>query len=280
MKEVVRVGVVKCGNLGTSTMVELLLDERADREDIDVRVVTSGTKLAPDAAEDAAKAILQFNPDLVIIISPNAALPGPSRAREVIAGANIPTIVISDGPGKKAVKDIEAKGMGYIIIPADAMLGARREFLDPIEMAIFNADIIKVLAVTGVFNIVYQEIDKVIESIKKGEKPELPKIIIDKELATNAAGFENPYARVKAMAAYEMARFVADLTVEGCFVVKERERYIPIVAAAHELMRYAAFLADEAREIEKYGDHVLRMPHHKTGQILIKRKLLEKPAKQ
>lgn len=105
-------------------------------------------------------------------------------------------------------------------------------------------------------------------------------MIIDKELATNAAGFENPYARVKAMAAYEMSRLVADLTVEGCFVVKERERYIPIVAAAHELMRYAAFLADEAREIEKYGDHVLRMPHHKTGEILIKRKLLEKPARQ
>ncbi len=278
--QIVKIGVVKCGNIGTAPLIEFLFDERADREDLDVRVVGSGAKMGPAQAEEVAKKILDFNPDLVIIISPNAALPGPSKAREILAQSNIPTIVISDQPGKKAVKDIEGKNMGYFIIPADAMIGARREFLDPIEMAIFNADLIKVLSETGVFSIVYREIAKVVEQIKKGEKPELPRIIIDKETAVKAAGFQNPYALAKAMAAYEIARNAASLTVEGCFVIKEMERYVPIVAAAHEMIRIAAALADEAREIEKYGDCLLRMPHHKTGEILTKRKLIEKPKRQ
>ena len=34
---------------------------------------------------------------------------------------------------------------------ADAMIGARREFLDPIEMADYNGNLIKVLAGTGAF---------------------------------------------------------------------------------------------------------------------------------
>jgi len=276
---IIKIGVVKCGCIGTAPLLEFLFDERADRVDLDVRVVGSGAKMGAAQAEEVAKKILDFNPDLVIIISPNAALPGPSKAREILAQSNIPTIVISDQPGKKAVKDIEGKNMGYFIIPADAMIGARREFLDPVEMAIFNANLIKVLSVTGVFSIVYREIAKVIDQIKRGEKPELPRIIINKETVVKAAGFQNPYALAKAMAAYEIARNAADLTVEGCFVIKEMERYVPIVAAAHEMIQIAAALAEEAREIEKYGDHLLRMPHHKTGEILTKRKLIEKPKK-
>ncbi|MCS7117102.1 MAG: F420-dependent methylenetetrahydromethanopterin dehydrogenase, partial [Nitrososphaerales archaeon] len=120
---------------------------------------------------------------------------------------------------------------------------------------------------------------RVIESLKKGEAVTLPRIIIDKVKAVNAACFNNPYAYAKAMAAYEMARRVADLTVEGCFKVKEAERYIPLVTAAHEMLREAARLADEAREIEKSGDAVTRMPHYDDGTILSKVKLMEKPKK-
>ncbi|MEM2339159.1 MAG: F420-dependent methylenetetrahydromethanopterin dehydrogenase, partial [Nitrososphaerales archaeon] len=138
---------------------------------------------------------------------------------------------------------------------------------------------IKVLAITGAFNILYKEIDKVIDSIKKGEAITLPKIIIDKVKAVNAANFNNPYAYAKALAAYEIARRVADLTVEGCFKVKEVEKYIPLVAAAHEMLREAARLADEAREIEKFGDTLVRMPHYDDGTILSKVKLMEKPKK-
>ena len=53
--------------------------------------------------------------------------------------------------------------------------------------------------------------------------------------------------------------------------------YIPAVAAAHELLRAAARLADEAREIEKQNDTVLRTSHGSSGKASKKTKLLEKP---
>ncbi len=276
--DVVKVGFVKLGNIGSAPLLELLLDERADRNDIDVRVVGSGAKLNPEQAEEVARKILDFKPDLVITVSPNAALPGPGRVREIMADAGIPLIVVSDTPGKKIKEDVEAKNQGYIIVNADAMIGARREFLDPTEMALFNADVIRVLAATGAFSVIYHEIDKVIEQIKKGEKPELPRIIITKNRAVDALNFQNPYAYAKALAAYEIASAVADLNVEGCFKLQEAEKYIPVVAGAHEMMRMAAKLADEARELEKSGDTVVRRPHKKSGEILTKTALLQKPS--
>ncbi|MEM0332753.1 MAG: F420-dependent methylenetetrahydromethanopterin dehydrogenase, partial [Archaeoglobaceae archaeon] len=86
-----------------------------------------------------------------------------------------------------------------------------------------------------------------------------------------------PYAKAKAMAAYYIAEKVADVDVKGCFMEKDPEKYIPLVASAHEMMRTAAILADEAREIEKYNDTVYRSPHARTGEILKKFKLMEKP---
>ncbi len=275
----VRVGIVKIGNIGSSPLLDALLDERADREDIEVRVVSTGAKLDPSQAEEAAQKLLELRPALLIAASPNAALPGPAKLRELAAKAGVPTIVISDGPSKKIVKQLAEGGFGYIIVEADAMIGARREFLDPVEMALFNTDVMRVLAITGVFRLLYQEIDRAIEALKRGEKLTLPQIVLDKEKAVAAAGFQNPYAQAKALAAYEISRRVADLDAEGCFVVQERERYVPLVAAAHEMMRLAAKLADEAREIEKSQDTLLRTPHHKDGARLLKRKLFEKPQK-
>jgi methylenetetrahydromethanopterin dehydrogenase len=60
-------------------------------------------------------------------------------------------------------------------------------------------------------------------------------------------------------------------------MTKEMEKYIPIVASAHEMIRYAAKLVDEARELEKSTDVVSRKPHHPEGQILSKKELMEKP---
>ena len=273
-----RLGFLKLGNIATSPMVELLLDERAEREDMEVRVVASGANMSPGQAEEVAKAMVEMKPDIVFVVSPNAATPGPKKAREAIAEAGIPVVVITDGP-KKLLDELAEKGMGGIIIEADAMIGARREFLDPIEMAIFNADAIKVLAVTGVYNIVYEAIDRIIEQLKRGEKPELPLIRVTRAMAIEAAGFSNPYAAAKAAAAYEMAKRVSNLTTEACFKEKDWRVYTALCAAAHELMRWAAMLADEAREIEKYGDSVLRRPHHRDGSLLSKRRLLEKPSK-
>ncbi len=275
----IRIGFAKIGNIGSAPMLEFLLDERADRGDIEVTVASSGAKMNPTDAERVARLISGCAPNFVVTTSPNASLPGPTRLREIIVKAGIPLIVVSDAPARKITKELEEAGVGYVIVLADAMIGARREFLDPVEMSLFNADLFKVLATTGVFNILEVELDRLIDAFKKGERPALPRLVVDKESSAAAARFTNPYAKAKAMAAYETARRVADLTTEGCFVIKEWERYTPIVASGHEMMRAAARLADEARELEKAGDTVYRAPHHRDGSLLSKSRLIEKPQK-
>ena len=59
--------------------------------------------------------------------------------------------------------------------------------------------------------------------------------------------------------------------------MREWEAYIPIVTSAHEMMRCAAILCDEAREIEKGCDAVIRKPHKKDGVLVAKTKLISKP---
>jgi len=162
------------------------------------------------------------------------------------------------------------------VLYGDPMIGAKRDFLDPVEMAIFNADAIKVLAVTGVFRLLHTEIDRVIDEIKRGEEPKLPEVVVNKTKALEYSGLNNPYARAKAMAAFEAARRLAVLDTEGCFKTEGRENYMPIIAAAHELMRSAAQLADEAREIEKANDSVRRVAHFRSGELREKDGFLEK----
>ena len=95
--------------------------------------------------------------------------------------------------------------------------------------------------------------------------------------AAEAGGFANPYAKAKAIAAYEMAGSVANLDMKGCFMTKGFENFIPLVAAAHEIAACAAKLAQEAREIEKANDTVLRTPHMKEGNPGCKTDLISKP---
>lgn len=277
MSGVVKIGVLKAGCIGSLPLLEFLLDERADREDIQVKVVGSGAKVTPEDCIEGAEQIVRQNVDLLIFIGPAQTTQGPSEARKILRAANKPVIVISDSPAKRIVKELEEYGFGYIIVEADSMIGARREFLDPIEMALYNSDVIRVLAITGAMNVLVEEIDKVVNAIKSGEKPTLPRIIVDSRRAVEAAGFSNPYAKAKAIASYELARQVSTITFEACFKMHEPEAYIPLVAAAHEIMRTAAKMADEAREIEKKGDSVLRKPHFKDGVRGEKRLLMEKP---
>ncbi len=275
----VKIGFLKLGCIGSALLLEFMLDERAERQDIDVRVVGTGAKLGVEQAEEAAQRLLEFKPQLVVVTSPNATLPGPKKAREIVKNAGIPAIVVTDSPGKKAAQELEQQGFGYAIVEADSMIGARREFLDPVEMALFNLDVTRVLAVAGALSLLANEIDQAVESIKNGRTVTLPRIVVDKEKAIKAASFSNPYSASKAMAAYEMSRRVADATVEACFVLKEWERYTQLASAAHEMMRQAARLADEARETEKSQDAVSRKPHYDDGTILHKRRLIEKPTK-
>ncbi|MEM3627144.1 MAG: F420-dependent methylenetetrahydromethanopterin dehydrogenase [Candidatus Bathyarchaeia archaeon] len=272
-----KIGVVKCGNIGTAPLLELLLDELADREDISIRGVTTGSKMISEEVADAMLKIFDFNPDLLIFISPNPAVQGPTKAREMLADKKIPSVFICDAPGKRLKEEFESLGYGYIVIMGDPLIGARREFLDPTEMAIFNSNVIKVLAITGVYKIVYQEIDRLIHSYKEGLQPHLPMIVIDTDSIRDLSDFKNPYAKAKAMAAYELTKKIAEINARACFMEKEKEKYIPLVACAHEIAQVAADLAEEAREIEKYADTLVRRPHSKDGKPKIKEKLMLPP---
>ncbi len=274
---VVKIGVIKCGNIGTSPVLDLVLDERADRPNIDVRGVSSGAKMTPEQIEEVVPKIMDFDPDFVIFISPNPGAPGPAKARELLSGMDVPALIIGDAPGMGKREEMDEQELGYIVVLGDPMIGARREFLDPTEMASFNADVIKVLAATGAYRVVQETIDGMIAACEAGEAIELPKVVIDAAKATDAAGFASPYAKAKAMAAYEMAAKVGDIDLKGCFMVKEMEKYVPIVASAHELIATAAKLATEAREIEKANDTVLRKPHGAQGQTMSKTVLVSKP---
>ena len=272
-----KIGIFKCGNIGTAPLLELLLDELADRKDIKVRTVTTGSKMGPEDVEETVPKIFELNPDLLIVISPNTSLPGPGKVREKISSSGLPGIVISDAPGKRAKEEMEKQGLGYIIITGDPLIGARKQFLDPIEMALFNSNICKVLAISGVYRIVEQEIDNVIYAIENGQKPVLPRLIVDLKVVRDRSELNNPYAKAKAIAAYGLAEKIADINVQGCFMEKVSEKYIPLVACAHEIAQAAARLAEEAREIEKGNDSVTRKPHSKSGKLKVKTKLMLPP---
>jgi len=276
-QQIKKIGIFKCGNIGTSPLIELLLDELADRKDIVVRTVTTGSKMGAEDVEEALPKIFELDPDLLIVISPNTSLPGPRKVREKISSSGLPGIVISDAPGKRAKDEIEKQGLGYLIITGDPLIGARKQFLDPIEMAIFNSNISKVLAITGVYRIVHQEIDKVIYAIENGQNPDLPRLIVDLKTVRDRSEFNNPYAKAKAIAAYGLAEKIAEINVQACFIEKESEKYIPLVTCSHEIAQTAARLAEEAREIEKGNDTVMRKPHSKSGKLKIKTKLMFPP---
>ncbi|MDH7563568.1 MAG: F420-dependent methylenetetrahydromethanopterin dehydrogenase [Candidatus Bathyarchaeota archaeon] len=273
-----KIGIFKCGNIASSPLFELLLDELADRQDIKTRTVATGSKMSAEDVEEALPKIFEFDPDLLILISPNPSIPGPAKVREKLASCGTPSVAISDAPGKRAKAEFEKQGLGYLIITGDPLIGARREFLDPLEMAIFNANIIKVLAATGVYRIVHQEIDSVVKDIKKGMNPPLlPRLVVDVSFIRDRSDFKNPYAKAKAMAAYELTEKIAEINTQACFVEKESEKYVPLVACAHEIAQVAARLAEEAREIEKYGDTLMRKPHAKDGRTKCKNSLMSAP---
>lgn len=274
-EKVLKIGILKNGTIGSSLLLAFLMDERAESTMINVYEVTSGAKMhPPEMCTKTMEDLLKWSPELIIMSSPNAALPGPKSAREM--AGNIPTIVISDAPAKKAVEEIKDKNMGYILINCDSMIGARRPFLDPIEMSIFNSDLLKVLAITGALQVITEELNKVILDMLDGRTPTLPQIIVDSNIASEAANFSNPYARAKAIAAFELAASVSNITGKACFQLKERSEYMPLLATAHEMMRAAALMCDEAREIEKFNDTVIRRPHHAKQQFLTKIGLYDK----
>lgn len=269
-----KIGFIKLGNIATSTAVDLSLDEIAERTDIEFKILSFGPKMTKKEG-DAAQELKSWQPQLVVICSPNAATVGPTSARELLRG--IPTIIISDGPSKKEAREaLSADGYGYIILPMDPLIGAKREFLDPAEMALFNSDALRVVAACGAIRLVQEELDLAITSIIAGQ-PSLPAILATPEKCAERMHFSNPYSRAKAMGALYIAQTVASIDAAACFRLKELEAIALTAAAGHEVMRAAARLADEARELEKSNDTVSRHPHARTGELMHKTRLLDKP---
>ena len=264
-----KIGLVKLGNIATSTVVDLALDEIAERSDIEFKIISFGPKMTRKEGE-ASEELKAWAPELVVVCSPTA-------AREKFKG--LPTIVISDGPAKKEARDaLAAEGFGYIILPMDPLIGAKREFLDPAEMALFNSDALKVLAACGAIRLVQEELDGAMIGIAAGDV-KLPAILATPEKCAERMHFSNPYARAKAVGALYMAQAVAGIDAAACFRLKELEAIALTAAAGHEVMRAAARMADEAREMEKAGDSVSRHPHARTGELMNKTGLLDKPEK-
>jgi methylenetetrahydromethanopterin dehydrogenase len=279
------VGVLKIGCIASSPFIDLILDERADR-DISTRSWSTGAKMDEKASLEVATMLTEHAPNLAIIVSPNASLPGPTAARKALNEASIPTISISDGPSQKAFfrkgKDGKkeagtSENEGFIVIPSDPMIGARREFLDSVEMVLFNSDVLKVLSICGIVRGTQQLIDNVVNQMIAGKIPEMPRMILEPMTAIEYAGLSNSYARAKALAALRIAENTAKVTSEACFKEQDQQRYIIQAASGHEMIRAAAKLADEAREIEKSSDSVIRTPHARNGRTLEKKRLDEKP---
>ncbi len=252
-----RVGIVKMGAIGSAILLEYCLDEIARRKDLETRVISSGSKIKKEVLKEVGEC------DLLIIACPNVSYNLKPDELEF----PFKTVVVSDNASKEWLESVKC---GYIIVKADSMIGARREFLDPTEMALFNSDVLRVLAVTGIIRLIQTEIDRALK------EDYVPKLVVDGLKAVEFGGFSNPYAKAKALASYYIAEKVGEITSRACFVERDFERFTLLCATAHEMMRIAGILADSAREIEKGNDTVLRTPHSKDGEILRKVKLLER----
>ncbi len=272
----VHILVTKCGNIATSTMVDLLLDETASRKGLRITTLGSGPKMTPQETKRIANLMSTIDHELVVLCGPNVAAPGMVKIRKILQSGIIPWMVISDGPSRRAMKKLKKEGAGYLIMEGDPLIGARREFLDPTEMAVFNSDVIKILSVAGSFRAVQSELDKVISSLD-GDEIYLPHKVISSSVSLSHAGFSNPYARAKAAAAFRLAQDAAEINYKACFVESKREKYIRLAACAHEAVRAGASLADEARELEKQRDSLLRTPHTNKGKTMRKTSLYQKP---
>ena len=127
----VNITVVKTGFIGVTTLIEVLLDERASRKDISVRSITSGSKMSITDTQEVEKLSSSLDTDLYIVVSPNASLDAPKNLA-LNLGKIKPTILISDSPASK-IKDELVDKIGYIFVQGDPLIGIHKEFLDPID---------------------------------------------------------------------------------------------------------------------------------------------------
>ena len=265
----IKVGVVKVGNIGVSTVIDLILDERADRDGFHIRTISTGSKMGQNEVNDIIRRVKKIDVDLLLFISPSPGARQIRHAIDEISKLDLPLIIVGDKPGENAIPFMKERNLGYILVRADAMIGARREFLDSTEMAVFNSYVLNVLSITGVIRLLHEEIDKVLDCVTNDKPIAFPEIIVTAQKAVSYARFSNPYAEAKAIAAYQIASQVSEMDVTACFRVSDPKEYIPLVVAAHEMMKSAAILAEEARELEKSNDTVTRAEEERIRYSMV-----------
>ena len=265
----VKITFVKIGNITLTTLIDIMLDERASRTDIEGTVISSSTKMKLSAAERIVPLIDQVETDLMIMISPNASDEGPQSIITKYKN-KYPLIVVSDTANKEVRDKWKEDGIGYIIAPFDPMIGAKKDFLDTTEMCLYNGYIITAFSACGVFAYITALLDDVIRQLKEGKKPELPTRNMSSIGIVTSVNFSNEYSRPKALAVLNILTEAGELNVNGCFVEKDKEKSLIKVAGAHEMVRQAAILADEVRELEKTSNHLIKTPHGKEGELLHK----------
>lgn len=271
---VVKIAIIKIGFIGLTTLIEAILDERAARKDIEIRSISSGSKLDLESANSLSDIYDSYPADFYILITPNATLPGP-KSLALDLSKRKPTMLISDSPGKKLIDELN-DNIGCIIVESDPLIAVRKDFLDPVEMTNFNSDVLKVLAITGTIRGVNKILDDVINQISKEvQNIKLPKIVLDRFESIKNSGLTNPYAKSKALASFELAKRAAQISSQANYKEQDREKYLLLCGTSHELMRTAAHLADEAREIEKTNDTVYRSTHLADGSTVNKTKLFD-----
>ena len=137
-------------------------------------------------------------------------------------------------------------------------------------MCLYNGYIITAFSACGVFAYITALLDDVIRQLKEGKKPELPTRNMSSIGIVTSVNFSNEYSRPKALAVLNILTEAGELNVNGCFIEKDKEKSLIKVAGAHEMVRQAAILADEVRELEKTSNHLIKTPHGKEGELLHK----------
>ena len=72
---VVKIAIIKIGFIGLTTLIEAILDERAARKDIEIRSISSGSKLDLESANSLSDIYDSYPADFYVLITPNATLP-------------------------------------------------------------------------------------------------------------------------------------------------------------------------------------------------------------
>jgi len=197
-------------------------------------------------------------PDFCIVVVPERR-PPPDRtqAREDLCSAGSPGIVITDDvtSQKDQFAALKESDFGFTSHgEADAMIGARREFLEPIE----DGGLQREPSSGSPSPRVPQDAagarqgDRPGEAGKEGRKDLCFRSRHDLDKAVDGEFSQNPYARPKARAATRFAQAAACRSnVKRLLMRRSGETVSRSSRAPNEMMRQAMILCGEGRDLEK-----------------------------